>query len=108
MTRYIDADALMDELNTEWYADAEKRMQGVGDVISICGMNRAFAVMRLSAAPSADVVEVVRCKDCVNRRTTRCQMYWESDDHKEQYSWENDNEFCSEGCRATAQEGAER
>lgn len=59
MPRYIDADALMDELNTEWYSDAEKRMQGVGDVISICGMNRAFAVMRLFDAPTADVVEVV-------------------------------------------------
>lgn len=92
--RYIEANAL------KAHAIALNNPHELGE--------KVVTVSDIEDAPTADVVEVVRCKDCVNRRTTRCQMYWESDDHKEQYSWENDNEFCSEGCRATAQEGAEQ
>ena len=48
-------------------------------------------------APAADVVEVVRCKDCIKRKTQDCSMYYEADG--EQYSWEVDDDFCSQGER---------
>lgn len=61
MARYIDADALLDRLkfkrdNTD-NLDGRKRY----------GLDSAISQVR--KAPTADVVEVVRCKDCV---------YWES------------------------------
>jgi len=88
MTRYIDADALMDELNTEWYADAEKRMQGVGDAISICGMNRAFAVMRLFDAPTADVVEVVHARWKNDMNCSACGYLYDTGEYT------NAKKFC--------------
>lgn len=48
---------------------------------------------------SVDTVEVVRCRDCKYRKTERCQMYWESEDGREQYNWETDDDFCSSGKR---------
>ena len=50
-------------------------------------------------AAAVDVVEVVRCKECRYRKTERCQMYWESEDGREQYNWETDDDFCSSGKR---------
>lgn len=44
-------------------------------------------------------VEVVHCRDCKYRKTERCQMYWESEDGREQYNWETDDDFCSSGKR---------
>lgn len=46
-----------------------------------------------------DCVHVVRCRDCRKRNTSDCAMQYESDDGKEQYAWENDNDFCSWGER---------
>ena len=102
MTRYIDADALMETVREYDYPLVTKHNSHGNGMFTI-GIQQA-----IDEQPTTDVVEVVRCKDCVNRRTTHCQMYWESDDHKEQYSWENDNDFCSAGCGATEQEGAEQ
>lgn len=51
------------------------------------------------AEETVDAVEVVRCRDCKYRKTERCQMYWESEDGREQYSWETDDDFCSSGKR---------
>ena len=49
--------------------------------------------------PAVNAVEVVRCKDCRKRNTWECAMHYESEDGKEQYGWENDNDFCSWGER---------
>jgi hypothetical protein len=49
-------------------------------------------------APAADVVEVVRCKDCKHRKTAECSMYVECDCGS-QHTWECDNDFCSYGER---------
>lgn len=59
--------------------------------------NKLVGTMSLADVPIVDVVEIVRCKDCKHRNTSNCSMYWESDDHTEQYSWENDDDFCSWG-----------
>lgn len=50
-------------------------------------------------SPAVDAVEVVRCRECMHRKTERCQMYWESEDGREQYNWETDDDFCSSGKR---------
>lgn len=43
-------------------------------------------------APSADVVEVVRCKDCIYHNVPPCPM-------RLSLNWTNDNDFCSYGER---------
>ena len=48
--------------------------------------------------PTADVVKVVRCKDCILRKTEDCAMYY-SYNCGEQHTWETDNDFCSYGER---------
>lgn len=63
--------------------------------ISNCDVGR----MSLADVPTVDAVPVVRCRECKYRKTERCQMYWESEDGREQYSWETDDDFCSSGKR---------
>ena len=46
--------------------------------------------------PTADVVEVVRCKDCRRRGREDCAMFYRCD-CGEQHTWETDNDFCSYG-----------
>ena len=49
--------------------------------------------------PAVNAVEVVHCEKCRKRHTWECAMHYESEDGKEQYGWENDNDFCSWGER---------
>ena len=49
--------------------------------------------------PAVNAVEVVHCEKCRKRHTWQCAMHYESEDGKEQYGWENDNDFCSWGER---------
>ena len=49
--------------------------------------------------PAVNAVPVVRCEKCRKRHTWECAMHYESEDGKEQYGWENDNDFCSWGER---------
>lgn len=55
MSRYIDADMLLRILETdeEYNKDNPQRVDGIID-----------AVQEIIAMPTADAVEVVRCKDC--------------------------------------------
>lgn len=61
----------------------------------------------LDSIPAADVVEVVRCENCIRRGTEGCAMYWDTEDcamrygceYGEQHTWETDNDFCSWGER---------
>lgn len=59
MSRYIDADALKEKFTSKWILD------------------------RIDEQPTADVVEVVRCKNC-----TRQMICFHSDDY-----------FCADGER---------
>lgn len=52
----------------------------------------------LDSIPAADVVEVVRCENCIRRGTEDCAMYYECE-CGEQHAWETDNDFCSWGER---------
>ena len=50
----------------------------------------------VKSQPTADVQEVVRCKDCRWRGTEECSMYYRCN-CGEQHTWETDNDFCSYG-----------
>lgn len=52
----------------------------------------------IATAPAADVVEVVRCENCIRRGTEDCAMYYGCE-CGEQHAWETDNDFCSWGER---------
>ena len=52
----------------------------------------------LDSIPAADVVEVVRCKDCYLRGREECAMFYRCE-CGEQHTWEMDNDFCSYGER---------
>lgn len=49
-----------------------------------------------NSTSTADVQEVVRCKDCRWRGTEECSMYYRCN-CGEQHTWETDNDFCSCG-----------
>ena len=91
---YIEREALKKRLEdfSKWCKDGRK--QGV-DFVLDCP---------LPDMPAADVVEVVRCKDCVNRYTPDCAMWYRCQNCDGQWSWETDNDFCSYGERKGANE----
>lgn len=100
MAEYIEREALLKEVDdlkkSPWYNDdygfgtRQARHEGVDCVVDLC----------IKQAPTADVVEVVRCKECVKRNTADCSMYYECD-CGQQHTWETDNDFCSYGERIT-------
>ena len=59
----------------------------------------------LNRIPAADVVEVVRCENCIRRGTEDCAMYYGCE-CGEQHTWETDNDFCSWGERKMDKEDA--
>lgn len=84
MARYIDAELI----------DFNEVFIGASD---FARDTREAAQMLIDHQPTADVVEVVRCKDC---------EYGEIDDidipsqylcHYEGYSWNDENHYCSYG-----------
>ena len=84
---YIDADKLMDFANNQ-----------IGGIDSNV----------IARFPKADVVEVVRCKNCRLRGTDRCPMYYEEvigyegdygPDDTIIHHWSKDDDFCSCGER---------
>lgn len=68
------------------------------DVISGIAVKRELEPFR---------VKIVRCKDCVNRKTENCAMYYRCD-CGEQHTWENDNNFCSYGERKEADDDQQK
>lgn len=83
MTRYIDVDAIVEEMD-RYLEQCTK----VGIVVD--GETCFYKVNELLAyAPTADVVEVVRCKDCCHIFDGDCPITWEK----------TDDDFCSYGER---------
>lgn len=86
MSRYIDADALLEHLEKDPLFPLVER-HGISDVI------KSF--------PTADVVEVIRCKDC---RWWKSIYSWNGKEHKvcvrEPYEPPREaDDFCSYGER---------
>ena len=78
MSRYIDADELL-ETDKPWAIPLEVVKQNIKDM------------------PSADVVEVVRCKGCRHNGSfdTDCPFGWRD----ERFNLPDDMDFCSYGER---------
>lgn len=80
MTEYIKREAAIEAIMSEppdahypqWYVD------------------------KIKSIPAADVVPVVRCKDCRLRGREECAMFYRCE-CGEQHTWETDNDFCSWG-----------
>lgn len=53
----------------------------------------------LQMTPTADVVEVVRCKDCKYRNTPVCKMWYHCVICGDYHHWERDEYYCSCGER---------
>lgn len=87
MTKYINADALMALPTIYVYNDEDENSEH----------NKAVLLDDVKGLPAADVVEVVRCKDCV----------WYSDEVEDVIGWCDRNDehavnaggFCSHGER---------
>ena len=71
MARYIDADKIPYYLDTSEYAPMEGR--------------KVTFKSDIDRMPTADVEEVVRCKECKRRKTDKCPMYYEED-----IEWDDD------------------
>lgn len=93
MAKYINADEFVTNLDTIGYPVGEfatdDYIDGFSDGIS-------DVMKEVMAMPSADVVEVVRCKDCKFRGREDCAMHYRCN-CGEQHTWETDNDFCSYG-----------
>jgi len=57
------------------------------------------AIEAVGRVPAADVAPVVRCKECVKRHTSDCDMWYRCSVCGGQWSWESDDSFCSHGER---------
>lgn len=98
MARYIDADALISAIKRELW-----------DWVTVDGMTATTVLKQtitdIQNAPTADVVEVVRCKDCVHHKNAPRTMYvWcECVDGLLPNDW-----FCADGERRDDEESTKR
>ena len=98
MPRYIDADKLINKIFPIGMVHDGQYTIGA----------KAIKIA-IDKIPTADVVEVVRCKDCEHRHTFGCPMYheeyidWDDDGYWETdliiHDATNDNDFCNYGER---------
>lgn len=66
--------------------------------------DKARAHIIILAQPAADVVEVVRCKDCKHRYVpARCALWYATMNDKEYFVERGENFYCSYGERRTEQ-----
>ena len=62
--------------DTIYRADAIEAIQDAYENDAIYKVISEDIINALSALPSAEAVQVVRCKDCKYRETDDCPMYW--------------------------------
>ena len=80
MARYIDADLLLKDINKSVVFSVRNgtnspELRGAKKILDQIIKHKS----------TADVVEVVRCKDCKHRETFECPMY-----HEEDIEWDDD------------------
>ena len=93
---YIERGALIEMLNNKAKTDHEMGLYNHG------ALTESF-IRFVERQPAADVVEVVRCKDCRLRDTEGCPaMFW---DCGELMGETNDSDFCSYGERKETDNG---
>lgn len=93
MSRYIDADKLHDEI---YELTKFKRDPVTGDAVMRLSMKISEVLRQIDEQPSADVVEVVRCKDCRYRQPVDNCMYGECIFAASMVA---DDDYCSNGER---------
>lgn len=86
MDKYIEHEAVMQE-----FADFVKRSNN-SDFVPPPTWNQAVQIVE--DFPAADVVEVVRCKDCKNYIDSRCYSL-----HRGLNDWRSKEDYCSNGKR---------
>ena len=92
MSGYIDADeALRMMRNSKQDNPCDTPNKGIWAIAHDC------CISCVEAVHTADVVEVVRCKDCIKRNTPECAMRYECSRCGGQWSWESDYSYCSYG-----------
>ena len=82
MTVYIKREDAIDAVLDVYYNTPD---------IDLSGKRLEAAILNI---PAADVVPVVRCKDCRLRGREECAMFYRCE-CGEQHTWETDNDFCS-------------
>lgn len=87
MTKYIDADALLENLKKQYGEDLGWQ----------CTVNMSDVGMMIEDAPTADVEEVIRCQNCENKagEVNRCGDVYCS----LHQGWFDKEAFCSYGER---------
>lgn len=82
MARYIDADKIVDIIKTDIKQCEIDVSQSCGDELYEMAVNSRSSAMHsilseIASAPTADVAEVVRCKNCRYAREDKalCDMY---------------------------------
>lgn len=91
MSRYIDAEALVERLKFKRDTDGIEQNKYAG---------LECAIAQCKKAPTADVVEVVRCKDCERRYTTDCYLWYGSVGDTDYLIASSDDFYCSYGKRS--------
>ena len=84
MTVYIKREDAIDTVLDVYYNTPD---------IDLSGKRLEAAILNI---PAADVVPVVRCKDCRLRGREECAMFY-CCECGEQHTWEADDDFCSYG-----------
>ena len=82
MTVYIKREDAIDTVLDVYYNTPD---------IDLSGERLEASILNI---PAADVVPVVRCKDCRLRGREECAMFYRCE-CGEQHTWETDNDFCS-------------
>lgn len=102
MSRYIDADEFL-ENESEAYMRAQVNLakehadKTIDPTRYVNEVVHKKIQMLISEAPTADVVEVVRCKDCIhNDQCKHRVVMWVEDPIN---TWHKDIDFCSYGER---------
>lgn len=95
MPRYIDADKLWNNRPQIPKGMNEKGVQG----FERCLRGFSEEIRKQIDNSTADVVEVVRCKDCKYRSTRDCKMWYQCVICGDYHSWERDDYYCSYGER---------
>ena len=94
MSRYIDADKLLNPDNIIVMQDET----GIDEFPYT--YTNAVKVETILSAPTADVVEVVRCRDCKHRYVPcRCALWFGMADGKEYFVERGEDFYCSYGER---------
>ena len=85
------------------YIKRETLIESIGyipeGVISEYDAGRWDVMQKIKEAPAADVVEVVRCKDCIYRHSPDCSLWYGSVGDIDYIREMSDNFYCSCGER---------